>query len=376
MNKKLIAAAVSAAVMVPVAAHAGDAEIYGNITNSIHIDSPDGDGDNSTNIDTLGSRFGVKYSADLGNGLTANGKYEVKMNTGDGGDSFGDVRVATVGLSGGFGSVTLGTQWSSYFNTFGTLISPTYTVGHAASPGIFRTADTIKYANSFGPVSMELDYRINEGDGSDEQDKGGFGIGFTLAPMDNLTIAVAHDRAENGSTAGTAARTKADVQADLKLANAAATLVGASLPVALNLLSNDPAATEVAVNTAAASRGIDPTANAVAATANDDTEYTGISATYNFGAVKVAVGLQEMEEGDTEVDSQVLLLSGNITEKTSWLLGLAEAEDQDDVETTSTNWGLYHSLGGGVTLGYEAKSIDKDDDSGGDTHYLFMRVNF
>ena len=378
MNKKLIAAAVSAAVIAPVAAQAGDAEIYGNITNSIHIDSPD-EGDSSTNIDTLSSRLGVKYTGDLGNGLTVNGKYEVKMNTGDAGDSFGDVRVATVGLSGGFGSVNIGSQWSSYFNTFGTLVSPTYTVAHAAAPGIFRTADTIKYANSFGPVSMELDYRINEGDGSDAEDKGGYGIGFTLSPMDNLTIAVAHDSAENG---GTAERTIADVNVDIAIANLLDVASGdvADLITAIPASSaatdadgdgipNDQETTYNAATTAGIP-GITP------ATTADDTEHTGISATYDFGVVKVALGLQKMEEGDDEVDSQVLLLSGGISEKTSWLLGVAEAEDQDDVETSSTTWGLYHSLGGGATLGYEAISTDKDDDTGGDTHHLFMRINF
>ncbi|WP_424947547.1 porin [Candidatus Spongiihabitans sp.] len=482
MNKKLLAAAVSAAVMAP---HA-EATIYGNITNAIHINSPD-DGDNSTNIDTLGSRLGVKYSGDLGNGLTVSGKYEVKANTDDSSGSFGDVRVATVGISGGFGSINIGQQWSAYFNTFGTLVSPTYTVGHAASPGIFRTADTIKYANSFGPVSMELDYRINEGNGSDEQDKGGYGVGFSFAPVDNLTIAVAFDRAENSGDNGDAidkilgmderlasvatlgaevhtlgiagitqstkpaawktatdtAKTRADeavtaAQTTLATARTAYTTAdsdsrlmygvtgltsaqvgahntaSAAREAAATTVTNAETALDERISdqeettadvaevarltgiynsgganeadrdsafaTAVVKEGDIPTRETVAETAIPatlaDKIHTGISATYDFGAVKVAFGLQNIEEGDKEeIDGQVLLLSGSITEKTSWLLGFAESE-QGDVEQSSTNWGLYHSLGGGVTLGYEALSIDKDDDSGGDTHYLFMRINF
>ena len=396
MNKKLIVAAVSAAVIAPVAAQAGDAEIYGNITNSINLNSPDGnkaDGtsrESSTNMETLSSRVGIKYSADLGNGLTANAKYEVavnsdnegqkvvtKVNTADDDDTaslaFGKLRVGTVGLSGSFGSVTLGQQWSSYFNTYGTMVSPTYTVGHAAGPGIFRTGDTIKYGNSFGPVSMELDYRLNEGDGSDAQDNNGYGIGFTVSPMDNMSIAVAHDSQEDKSAI--TARAVADVIADIGVDTAS----GIAGVAAVN--DGDNATEVAALNKQAVSLGVAPTSNEVS-TDGADKEYTGVAVSYDFGVVKATVGVAQVERGDSETDKQVLLLSGNITEKTSWLLIGAKAEDQDDFESSSTTWGVYHSMGGGVTLGYEALSIDhdkRDDDlaeQGGTNHNLFMRVNF
>ena len=311
MNKKLIAAAVSAAVVAPASAVA-EVTVYGNITNAIKLVSPDAAAEeSSTNLETLGSRIGFKASSDLGNGLTASAKLELgaESDTNKGSDPFDKTRVATVGLSGGFGSVTLGQQWSSYFNTFGTLVSPTYTVGHAAGPKLFRTGDTIKYANAFGPVGLEVDVRLDEGDGTDANEKGGTGIGLTLNLIENLTIGVASDSQENGAS-------------------------------------------------------------------NDDTDNFGISAKYNFGPVQIAAGSQNTETGDAEIDGTVLLLSGNFTENTSWLLAVAEAEDQDDVETSSTTWGLYHSLGGGLTLLYEAVDTDEDDDSGGADHWLAMRLNF
>ena len=133
MNKKLIAAAVSAAVMAPVASQA-DATVYGRINNAIDLKSP-ATGDGTTAISSISSRFGVKASSDIGNGLTAHGKYEFDVKTDKEQDSIGqggvtDVRVATVGLSGSFGSVNIGNQWSAYFDTLGTLISPTYTLGY------------------------------------------------------------------------------------------------------------------------------------------------------------------------------------------------------------------------------------------------------
>ena len=58
MNKKLIAAAVSAAVVAPVAAY-GDVTVYGRINNALDIDDisskPDADG--STDISGVSSRI-------------------------------------------------------------------------------------------------------------------------------------------------------------------------------------------------------------------------------------------------------------------------------------------------------------------------------
>ena len=327
MNKKLIAAAVSAAVVAPVAAY-GEATVYGSITNAIKLVSPDAaNKESSTNLAGLSSRIGFKASSDLGNGLTASAKLElgvvsddnISLNDndrtpddddgGDDKDPFDKTRVATVGLSGGFGSVTLGQQWSAYFNTFGTLVSPTYTVGHAASPNQFRTGNTIQYANAFGPIGLQVDVRLDEGDGTDANEKGGTGIGLTLNLIENLTIGVASDSQEKGA-------------------------------------------------------------------GNDDADNFGISAKYNFGPVQIAAGVQNEEEGDAETDGTVLLLSGNFTENTSWLLAAAEAENEKDVETSSTTWGIYHSLGGGLTLLYEAVDTDKDNDAGSATHWLAMRLKF
>ena len=106
-------------------------------------------------ISGVSSRFGVKYSQEMGNGLTAHGKYEFSTTTDKEGAGINDTRVATVGLSGAFGRIDVGNQWSAYFDTFGTLVSPTYTLGYylysSVGGGPFRASNTIKYSNSFGP---------------------------------------------------------------------------------------------------------------------------------------------------------------------------------------------------------------------------------
>ena len=102
----------------------------------------------------------------MGNGLTAHGKYEFSTTTDKEGAGINDTRVATAGLSGAFGRIDVGNQWSAYFDTFGTLVSPTYTLGYylysSVGGGPFRASNTIKYSNSFGPLYLELDVRLNE----------------------------------------------------------------------------------------------------------------------------------------------------------------------------------------------------------------------
>ncbi len=459
MNKKLIAAAVSAAVMAPVA-HA-EITVYGNITNSIHIVSPDGDKDNSTNIDTLGSRFGVKYSADLGNGLTANGKYEVKMNTGDGGDSFGDVRVATAGLSGGFGRVDVGNQWSAYYDTFGTLVSPTYSLGYylysSVGGGPFRTSNTIKYSNTFGPLYAELDVRLDDG-GSEHDDAekihgDGIGLGLSFSVTDNITIAAAFDSedgtagsdAVKGLTArasksriGTAPRaaftvTAAEVIAgrvatanDVRDAIAAGdiiygvdgqpvyTAVAADVQTEIELgdvlVEADDSVTEIEASDDYEAEDLGQLATDGTPAGSDlpDTDRVGVGVKYNFGAVAVTLGWQNYSVDDNEntavddevdIDTLFINASGSLGEKTSWYLGYSEGNDgtdaiADDMDTVNTDesvvatddstqltWGIYHNLGGGMKLYYEATSVENDavkdvDDIDGTRHLLGMRIDF
>ena len=191
MNKTLIAAAVSAALMAPVAAQA-DVTVYGRIHNGIAISDVDGaEAGSTTDLNSGGSRFGIKASSDLGNGLTVSAHYEFTANTDKPGTSVGNTRIGTVGLSGGFGSIKLGNQWGAYYNNVWQL-DPTYT-----SPGILyyngsytlRTANTISYSNSFGPVSIQLDSRLDDADGS----RDGFAAGATVAVNDMISIAGAVD---------------------------------------------------------------------------------------------------------------------------------------------------------------------------------------
>jgi predicted porin len=117
MNKKIIVAAVAAAVATPMVASA-DATMYGQVrvaTQYAKRTSQINSSGDSVNRDSWGmadqvSRLGVKGDEDLGNGLKAIYQLEFGVDVGDGygkGD-FWSQRNSYVGLSGGFGTFLAG----------------------------------------------------------------------------------------------------------------------------------------------------------------------------------------------------------------------------------------------------------------------------
>ena len=449
MNKKLIAAAVSAAVIAPVAAQA-ESEVYVSLRNVVDINDLTGDGTTDVN-NLLNSRLGFKGNTDIGNGLTVHGQLEfnvtsdkekssdsgVTTNAVDkdddpavskkDGDSGGvnDVRVATVGLSGSFGRVDVGNQWSAYFNTFGTLISPTYTLGYylysSVGGGPYRASNTIKYANTFGPLYAELDVRLNDSnEGSDVAEKirgNGIGLGLSFNVTDNITIAAAFDSEEGAEGAVTAATPgNPPVLASADYAAAVPHDTGGLDAVApvLNADGSVTPGTAAVPHTSGGSAQVGTaavTANAPTAASKaddgDDTDRVGISVKATFGDFWGSIGHQSYEKGDAEVDTTFAWVGGSLSDKTSWILGYATADDAKDAvaavgtvaqvgnvgdnnyvapvnpspavagtdDSTQITWGVYHNLGGGMKLFYEAVSLDSGDNDG-DRHLIGMKVDF
>jgi len=124
MKNKLIAAAIAAALVAPMAAHA-DTTVYGKLDVSVDSIDTGGTDTGSAKAKSLygssnSSRFGVKGSEDLGGGLKA--VYGIEWGVGGFGAA-GDLsqRNRSAGLAGGFGTVELGYQdspmkrlWTSY----------------------------------------------------------------------------------------------------------------------------------------------------------------------------------------------------------------------------------------------------------------------
>lgn len=135
MKKSALALAVAAALVgFGSAAHA-DTTLYGSARVSVdYVDDdlnrirnlPDVedwvrnlfDNNGVWDVTNNSSRLGVRGEEELGGGLSAIYQYEFGVDMTEGGN-FNSNRPKWVGLKGGFGSVTIGTQWTPYYNVIG-----------------------------------------------------------------------------------------------------------------------------------------------------------------------------------------------------------------------------------------------------------------
>jgi predicted porin len=126
MNKKLLAMAVSAAMFAPVAAQA-DVSVYGRVQVEYSVEDSDGvSGSIQAVDDNAGqSRLGFKFSEKLGDGLTAFGKLEFRLDAADNSSNGTNgnstavsgalgQRDAHVGLKSSWGSLAAGSFHSPY----------------------------------------------------------------------------------------------------------------------------------------------------------------------------------------------------------------------------------------------------------------------
>jgi predicted porin len=109
MKKKILVAAIAAAVAAPMAVMA-DATVYGKVRVASQYHDRSGDENDAYGLQDQISRLGIKGSEDLGNGLKAIYKMEFGVNVGDGfgKSSFWSQRNAYVGLAGGWGTLLAG----------------------------------------------------------------------------------------------------------------------------------------------------------------------------------------------------------------------------------------------------------------------------
>lgn len=203
MKKSLIALAVLAAAGAASAQSSvslyGLVDVYaGNVKNTIAI--PGSKAQTAVNSSGLNnSRWGLRGSEDLGNGLKANFVLESGFNTDDGtaaGASFG--RKATVGFSSGFGSVELGRNYTAY-DTLRAVTNNTADTNVSVTNEVWQNGSTY---NPNGTINVSADYdnRVSNSIRFDSAVYGGFSgsvaYGFgenkttTTDATDNLSLHV------------------------------------------------------------------------------------------------------------------------------------------------------------------------------------------
>lgn len=412
-HKTILAAAVAAAVGAPAA----QAEItaYGRVNNALDLNSlaAGDDAASSTHLSSVASRFGLRGETELDSGLKVHGRYE--FSTGSDNESGpSDVRIATAGMSGGFGRVDVGNQWSAYYNTFGTHFDPFYTLGYylysSAGGGLYRGSNTIKYSNSWGGVSMQFDLRMNdtetghEGASVGEKARGqGFGIGVSFKAGPNLTIGAAYDVEGRPAAARAASVTVAPDTGDDDGITTTVTEAG------VTMVSPDETRLGVAINwnsgggfhfaTGFQSYSVDGEDITVSA---DGMRGTEDDAT---GGTPVDVPAGTIVDSTADVSSFFIRLGGSMSPKTSWLVRYASAGNGNEEgqlkidrnamnaivnvtpdvnvsgeakgDATDLTWGVYHNAGGGLRLYYEGTMLTNDAANQDGARHLFgIRVDF
>ena len=99
------------------------------------------------------SRWGIKGSAEASEGLTAVYRFEHKFSTADAGQAGG--RLAYVGLSGGFGTLTLGQIWSASYNHAGVIRD--FPNWYTSPDTTGRIGNALSYSVSNDAFSMQID---------------------------------------------------------------------------------------------------------------------------------------------------------------------------------------------------------------------------
>ena len=175
MQKKLIAAAVAGALATPVAI--ADVAVSGSIRTGVEYT-----GSEWVVADNF-SRLRFKASSDLGNGQSAYMGYEFRVNSAQGSIVTGNTqRLSYVGIKGDWGSLSLGSQWSTLFNTVGTFVDKSHRYGGLGywgeGGGQYRMKDSVALSTNIGGFSISADAQMNAG--GDDLDRATIGTNLNI----------------------------------------------------------------------------------------------------------------------------------------------------------------------------------------------------
>jgi predicted porin len=306
--KKLITLAVAAALVAPMVA-AAETTLYGRMSSAVVLG--DDDTDDAWDVATGTTRIGVKGGEDLGGGLKAIFQAEWAFSSSEGGSTADGLknRLAYVGLSGGFGTVAIGRQWTPYYGA----VDKTDIFENATSTagandyysGVFRTGNALAYVSpNFNGFQGKLALIMDRATG--------------LADSDGVDAYNGSIEYNNGPISVGASILKYDNDIDL----------------------------------------------------NDQ---WGIAASYNFGMFKVIAQYEDIDESNVtdadEADAWAIAgeaYFGNNTLKLVY--GQMDPEDGDELDVWAI--GLHHNFSK-ATKAY-VEYADKDDDNGTDSHQFAL----
>ncbi len=216
MKKSLIALALAAAVPTLAQAQASNVIMYGKVDLGVVKYTGFNNGNLSISQGN-GSRFGVRGSEDLGGGLRANFTIEHRFNADTGtvsSNNFWQGR-SIVGLSGGFGAIQLGRDytpsfwvalasdpWGWSYIRAGDGLSVDYTHGNA---GAVRFANSIQYTTpDLGGLKAQVMVGMKESSVAGAGNNLGFNLVYAAGPV-YLGYALQKNKSSQPSYAATTA---------------------------------------------------------------------------------------------------------------------------------------------------------------------------
>ena len=174
--KKKWLAALASALMTPVTM--AEVAISGSIRSGIEHTGSD------WQVIDNDSRLRFQFSSDLADGQNAYMNYEFRVNAAQGSMVTGDKKLLSfIGVKGDWGSLSLGAQWSTAFNTVGTFIDKSFWYGGSSLECVqYRMNHSVMFATSLGGLSLMADAQMDTSGGTlDRSTVGGLFSNGTLS---------------------------------------------------------------------------------------------------------------------------------------------------------------------------------------------------
>ena len=153
-----------------------------------------GGGADDPSYSSFGSRWGIKGSSEVSEGLTSVYKFETRIGQGDASQ---DTNQLYAGLSGGFGNVTLGKQVGATYNHSGAIrdISNWHSGGDVGS----RISNALSYSYAAESFSMQV-AAIMDGEKDTDGAVDRVEFGMTVGLGDLGKVAIGYEKTEDAIT--------------------------------------------------------------------------------------------------------------------------------------------------------------------------------
>ena len=244
MKKQLIAVGLAGLLTIPAVSFGAEMagpSLYGSFRTGIIFGAGD------SNVSDIVSRWGIKGSHEVSEGLTASYKYEAKMNTTNAQSSGEAGRLSNISLSGGFGTVSLGQIWSASAIHYGFAVDPSYYHGVFGGAS-YRQGNSVSYSSSAGDVTFQIDKVTGDGEkvelgASASFGPVGVGLGYWSSDVDDSTftgVALSSGAAGVSLTIGLGSSDDADgVSEDVSILHVNGSLGDSGFSYALQVANSD-----------------------------------------------------------------------------------------------------------------------------------------